>query len=263
MPRPFLTARWTNLALLTYAVDPALLAPVVPAGLELDTHPQWPGRGLVSLVAFDFQDCAVLDLRWRIPGTHLVNFPEVNLRFYVRTPGATHAPSTRGVCFIKELVPSRLVSLAARWVYNEPYFAARMRSRTQVRDAQRTVEHHFTSPRGIDHALRVTADDQPFTPPPDSVEHFFKEHDWGFGRDRRGRTLTYRVEHPIWRVYPIQNVHSPVNFGAIYGSQWAFLASQQPVSTVLAEGSHVAVFPCGTRTPEATATRHLPTNRSA
>ena len=34
--RPFLTARWSNLAIVTWEVPPALLEPHLPAGLELD-----------------------------------------------------------------------------------------------------------------------------------------------------------------------------------------------------------------------------------
>src|SRR5438552_18677537 len=72
--RPFLTARWSNLAILTWEVPPALLEPHLPAGLELDRR---DGAAFASLVAFDFFDTRVLGIPW--PG-----FSEVNLRFYVR-----------------------------------------------------------------------------------------------------------------------------------------------------------------------------------
>ena len=50
----FLTARWSNLCLFTYAVPPALLRPRVPPGLELDRREGLEGEAFVSLVAFDF-----------------------------------------------------------------------------------------------------------------------------------------------------------------------------------------------------------------
>ena len=81
MPRPtvsqrfaFLSARWTNLAIITYAVAPARLERRLPPGCELDLR---DGSAFVSLVAFDFLDTRVLGVRW--PG--FVNFPEINLRF--------------------------------------------------------------------------------------------------------------------------------------------------------------------------------------
>src|SRR5438093_12191336 len=36
MPRPFMTAEWVNLGIITYAVPPDLLAGYVPDGVELD-----------------------------------------------------------------------------------------------------------------------------------------------------------------------------------------------------------------------------------
>jgi len=109
--RPFLTARWSNLAILTYEVPPALLDPHVPAGLTLDTR---GGSTFASLVAFDFQDTRVWGVAW--PG--LRRFPEINLRFYVRRG------NRRGVVFIREFVPQPLVSWLARAIYNEPYLVA-------------------------------------------------------------------------------------------------------------------------------------------
>src|SRR5688572_20837157 len=90
-PGIFLTARWGNLILANYAVDPALLRDYVPAGTELDT---WQGGHLVSLVAFQFLDTRVCGMA--IPGHR--NFIEVNLRFYVRRH--LKAGWRRGVVFI-------------------------------------------------------------------------------------------------------------------------------------------------------------------
>src|SRR3954469_20731239 len=110
---PFLTARWSNLCLLTYAVPPALLEPRLPPGLDLDLR---DGQAFVSLVAFDFLDTRVLGVPW--PGFR--NFPEINLRFYARRG------DERGVVFVREWVPQRLVAWLARTLYNEPYAAAAM-----------------------------------------------------------------------------------------------------------------------------------------
>ena len=56
-PRPFLTARWRYLAMLNYEVPPEVLAPLVPAGTELDS---WQGKTFVSIVGFLFLDTRVL-----------------------------------------------------------------------------------------------------------------------------------------------------------------------------------------------------------
>ena len=57
MPRPFLTARWQNLVLATYAVPEELLRPRLPPGVEPDRR---DGKCLASLVAFQFLDTRVL-----------------------------------------------------------------------------------------------------------------------------------------------------------------------------------------------------------
>src|ERR1700724_1878896 len=106
MARAFLTARWSNLFLATYAVPPALLEKRLPPGLHLDTR---DGNAFVSLVAFEFLDTRVLGVPW--PGYR--NFPELNLRYYVR-----RGPE-RGVVFLREFVGLHLVSWIARNVFNE------------------------------------------------------------------------------------------------------------------------------------------------
>src|SRR3954447_13320947 len=111
----FLTAEWRHLCLITYAVEPQRLVRYLPPGLELDTL---NGEAFVSLVAFDFLNTRVLGIPW--PGYR--NFPEINLRFYVREG------ERRGVAFVREFVPKRLIAWLARGLYNEPYATAPMRS---------------------------------------------------------------------------------------------------------------------------------------
>lgn len=229
--RPFLTAHWENLAIVSYGVDDAPLLPHLPPGLELDRR---DGSAFVSLVAFDFRDTRVFGLRW--PGC--VTFPEVNLRFYLRDP----ATGRRGVCFIRELVQPRPVVWIARWVYNEPYARARMSSVARTTGDSLRVEHRW-SRDGVEHALDVESAASATRPPADSEAHWFKEHEWGFGRDRRGTPVVYRVEHPVWETHPVRSADVRVNFGALYGPDWAALTGRTPDSIVLAAGSAVRVFP--------------------
>src|SRR6266850_1391491 len=110
--RVFLTAEWRNVAMLNYAIDPALVQHLVPRGVELDF---FAGKTYVSLVGFMF-------LRTRVLGRRVPfhqDFEEVNLRFYVRrqVSGGTR----RGVVFIREIVPKRAVAAVARLVFNENY----------------------------------------------------------------------------------------------------------------------------------------------
>src|SRR5712671_5141866 len=118
--RPFLSAQWRNLIMLTYAVDPARIIDRVPAGTTLDS---WRGQALVSLVGFHFLDTKVLGA----PVPFHQDFEEVNLRFYVRHVAGDEV--RRGVVFIRELVPRPMVGGMARLLYREPYQVVPMRSK--------------------------------------------------------------------------------------------------------------------------------------
>jgi uncharacterized protein YqjF (DUF2071 family) len=219
--RPFLTARWSNLAIFTWEVP--------PAGLELDRR---GGAAFASLVAFDFLDTHVWGVAW--PGVR--TFPEINLRFYVR-----HG-ERRGVVFIREYVPSPLVAWAARAIYNEPYLVAPIES-TVAGDGPAIATIRRLHWQGRSHALEVTGSKPAFRPTEASDEHFFKEHQWGFGRDRRGRTQVYEVRHPLWDVYPVRSSSVDLDCAQVCGGSWSFLSSEKPASVVLAAGSAVSVYP--------------------
>lgn len=198
---------------------------------------------MVSLVAFDFLGARVLGVRW--PG--LANFPEVNLRYYVRMESGGR--SWRGVAFVRELVPSRLIAWVARTLYNEPYVACPMFSRVEsaghgAPGAEVRMHHEFRI-GGSTHTIGAVAGESSSVPPPDSPEHWFKEHQWGFGRDRRGGALAYEVRHPIWRVRELRSWSVGVDFSRVYGEKWGFLADAEPLSVVWAVGSEIEVYPHG------------------
>src|SRR3954454_24851413 len=131
MARPFLTAKWHNLFLATYAVPPATLEKRLPPGLTLDLR---EGNAFVSLVGFEFLDTRVMGVG--CPGYR--NFGELNLRFYVRLG------EERGVVFVREFVPQRLIAWIARYLYNEPYVAAPITVAKQVSEAEVKVHYCLT-----------------------------------------------------------------------------------------------------------------------
>ncbi len=216
--------------LVSYAVGDDLLTPHLPAGLELDRFGGW---ACCSLVAFEFRDTRVKGVRW---AGH-VNFPEVNLRFYVRDSWGR-----RGVCFVREWVPRRLVAWIARGLYNEPYARVAMRSEIERGDGGVRAGYRWQS-GGREHSVEARGVGPPHLPDKDSAEHWFKEHSWGFGRDRKGRTRTYRVEHPVWEVHRVRSFDLDVDYGALYGKRWRVLDGAAPINVTLAAGSGVAVYP--------------------
>lgn len=244
MARPFLTARWLNLCIFSFQVDGELLAPHFPRGLSLD---EFSGSPVASLVAFQFHDTRVKGVRW--PGH--VNFPEWNLRFYVRRAMADGSVR-RGVVFVREFVPRLAISLVAHWVYNEPYVTAAMRDDVGFDHDAGLHAHYTLRYAGREHSMRVAAGAVPVNPGTHSTEHFFKEHQWGYGADRRGNLLEYEVRHPVWAVRPVRRYELDIDWSALYGTQWGIMQGREPISVVFAVGSEVEVLPKGSAvTPSA------------
>jgi uncharacterized protein YqjF (DUF2071 family) len=232
MAAVFLTAEWRSLTMLNYTVDPAVLAPWVPRGVELDL---WCGEAVMSMVGFLFRDCRVFGLAW--PGMR--NFEEVNLRFYVRRRVGDEV--RRGVVFVQEIVPSRIVALGARVFYNERYVAMPMRHRVDAGRCAFQWRH-----RGKWETLAATMRGDAAEITPGSEEEFIFEHYWGYARRRDGGTTEYEVEHPRWKVWPVEAATLECAAAELYGPGFAEALGGPPRSAFVAEGSAVRVR-CGVR----------------
>lgn len=234
-PSRFLAADWRHLAILNYEIDPAILERYRPAGTELDT---WDGKHLVSIVGLMFYKTRVFG----VPFPLHTDFPEVNLRFYVRHEA--DGETRRGVTFIKELVPRPAVTFVARNLYNENYYTLPMRYSMEYAPAGSSEMHRVSYQwrhRGYWNSLSVQASGEPELLRDGTEEEFIAEHYWGYATQRNGLTLEYEVEHPRWRVWPVLQAELVCDVEGIYGSHFAETLSQQPISAFLAEGSEVLV----------------------
>jgi uncharacterized protein len=229
----FLTAEWRYLAMLNYEIEPAVLAPLVPQGTELDL---FGDKTFVSVVAFSFLDARVGGIS--IPFHR--NFEEVNLRFYVRRKADDGW--RRGVVFIKELVPKKAIAFVARKFYNENYIALPMSHRIEkVREEVQSVSYtwRFNQRENI-LKLIVQGLAQPLVD--GSIQEFITEHYWGYAKQRDGSTMEYRVEHPRWRVWETRNVEFDFQGSDLYGEKFGQFLNQPPASAFLADGSEVKVY---------------------
>lgn len=211
-----------------YEVPTSLLLDRLPAGTELDLE---NGRCFVSLVGFMFLDTRVMG--FLIP--FHVNFEEVNLRFYVTRRAGDEV--RRGVVFIKELVPRMAIAAVARTLYEEPYETAEMWNH---RDADQ-VEYGWRYD-GSESSMAVKRGVSRGIPADDSHPAFIIEHYWGYTRRKGGRTDEYRVEHPKWELSEPEDVEINVDFGKVYGEEFAFLNDAKPHSVLFAAGSEVSVY---------------------
>jgi uncharacterized protein len=228
--KPFLTANWRYLAMLNFAVDPALLTPLVPAGTELDFY---NGETFLSLVGFLFLDTRVMS----VPVPLHRDFEEVNLRFYVRR--RTNEGWRRGVAFVREIVPRQAIAVVARVFYGEPYSALPMRHEVVHRDGIVRASYEWRRGRTWE-SLVVEGIGDPQPTIAGSYEEFITEHYWGY--TARGRQSSeYRVAHPRWQIWKAQNYDFRADVASLYGQVFVEFLTKAD-SAFIAEGSDVQVF---------------------
>lgn len=230
-PKKFLTAEWRKLIMANYAVDPAILDVYLPANTELD---DWNGKYYISLVGFMF-------LKTKIFGLHVPfhsNFPEVNLRFYVRYK--ENREWKRGVVFIREIVPRPALSYIANKLFNERYLTMPMKNNWKIDNKEITIRYEWKSEKW--NSLEVKANPQSMIIEPGSKAEFITEHYWGYSLISKEKTGEYHVKHPRWEIYPVNSYNIDCDFKGLYGNEFSVLQQQQPESVFLAEGSSVSVY---------------------
>ncbi len=233
MATNFLFAHWEYLAMFNYEVDPAVLAPHIPPFTEIDLY---EGKAIVSIVGFLFNKTRVLGIAW--PGYR--NFEEVNLRYYIKYfDGKTWR---RGVGFISEIVPKRLVATMANLFYNEHYSTAQMKHSVVSSEKEILVSYQWKKKDEAWNNLTVTANPTAETMKPNSEASFIFEHYYGYNRFNARTTIEYSLDHPSWEVYPVTDHSLTIDIASLYGADFVpFLQDQQPRSVFLARGSTVTV----------------------
>lgn len=226
--KKFLTAKWRDLVMANYEVAPELLIDYLPPGTELDFC---DGKCFVSLVAFMFLETRVL----KIPVPFHINFEEVNLRFYVKRE--TENETRRGVVFVKEIVPRLAIATVAKIFYGEPYEA------WQMSHAKTENELNYAWRKGVCvNQMKVKIGENTGVPEENSHGEFIIEHYWGYTKRGENRTDEYKVEHPKWELFAVDDYEIKADFGKLYGERFAFLNETKPYSIFMAKGSEIAVY---------------------
>lgn len=227
----FLSAEWRYLAMLNYEVDPQILFPLVPSGTELDS---WHNKFFISIVGFLFLKTRVLGL----PILFHRNFEEVNLRFYVRRK--VFDEWRRGVVFVKEIVPKWAIATVAKIAYNERYISLPMRH--QIDEGEQTWVRYDWMWKKNWNSLRVKTKGNSMVPEEGSQEEFITEHFWGYTSQPDGGTVEYRVEHPKWEVWNVEDSSFECEVETLYGSAFVSVLQSSPSSAFLANGSAINVY---------------------
>lgn len=231
MTDTFLSARWENLIMANYEIDPDVLNAYLPHGVELDFY---HGKTYVSLVGFMFKKTSL----FHIPIPFLGTFEEINLRFYVKRVEGDLIK--RGVVFVNETVPYKLVAWLANKLYKEHYITVPTTNELKIKDLSKEVRYTWKINNEWNH-LSVNVSNKKEEMLPDSIEEFIFEHYYGYTKIDKQRSQEYQVNHPRWQVNKVLDYSIHCDFKSMYGNDFTFLNDRQPDAVILAEGSPIMV----------------------
>lgn len=177
---------WRDVAFLHWRVDPAVVAPFMPAGTRPDT---FDGDSFVALVPFEMRSASVFGA----PGVpYFGDFLETNVRMYSVDDNGRH-----GVVFASAETSRLLIALIARAAVGVRYTWARQRA--TVSGAQRSWSTYRRWPqRGLRSDIAIEVG-QPIGQP-DELSVFLTAR-WGLHTRLAGRTWWMPNHHEPWTLH--------------------------------------------------------------
>lgn len=203
---------WRELLFAHWPVPRDLLRPLVPWQLELE---EFDGSAWIGLTPFRLTD---LHPRFLPPIPRLSEFPEMNLRTYVRVGDRP------GIYFFSLDAASRLAVLAARIGYRLPYFDARMATRLHGG----WIEYHSRRQRGdAEFAGRYRPAGDVFHAEKGSLEYFLIERYALYTVLRSGTVLRGDIHHRRW---PIQHADVEIERNTVAAAAGIPLPNRLPLT---------------------------------
>jgi uncharacterized protein YqjF (DUF2071 family) len=192
---PWVNAQtWEELAFLHWRVDEAALRPLLPQGLQLDTHEGEAWLGITPFRLTGFR------MRGMPPLPFVSQFPELNVRTYVTRD------EKPGIWFFSLDAGSQLAVEGAKRLYKLPYRHARMSI------ARRHGHIHYDSAReGAAFSARYRGTGDFFHAEPGSLEWFLTERYCLYAADG-GDLYRAEIHHPPW---PLQTGEAVVELNTM------------------------------------------------
>jgi len=229
--KTFLRAQWQNLIMANYEIDPSILLPYLPKGVELD---YFHGKTYISLVGFLFKNTSIFNIPIPFMGT----FEEVNLRFYVLRKEGNEIK--RGVVFINETVPNKIVAYVANKLYKEHYIAIPTKHSWEITSKIKEITYRWKV-KSKWNSIQVNASIAKQNMEVGSIEEFIFEHYFGYTKVNENHSIEYKINHPSWQINGINDYKIECDFAAFYGNDFEILNYAKPHSVMLAEGSDISV----------------------
>lgn len=189
-PRPVgravFTQAWRNVTFVHWAIEPSLIAPLLPPGVYPDTL---DGASQVGLVAFHMERIGI----GPTPGLpYFGTFPETNVRVYT-----VDDLGQRGVLFLS-LDATRLAPVVVARALGVPYCWSRMRIGGTKPSHAYACRRRWPGPHGVTSRLSVDAGER--IDAPSELERFVTAR-WGLHLPSRRGTAYWPNEHEEWPLH--------------------------------------------------------------
>ena len=234
--KPLMKARFTELVALNFAIDPAILEPRVPNGLELDFY---KNETYVSLVAMMLRDVRV----YGVPVHIARRIGEFNLRFYVRRR-VGEDEYLKGSCFLKDYVSSWTAAWALSKLFKAEFFRKNMKCSNEgfnVDHVSPSVDYRWEMEKDQWNRIRVKGRERMARTGPDTKVGFILNHSNIYSR-RQNTTLEYPVARPAWTIWNAGQANFTCDVQLLFGPEFVKPLARRPASVFVANGSEVVVY---------------------
>lgn len=228
----FLKANWENIIMANYEIDPEILIPFLPKGVELDLY---NGKCYISFVGFMFKNTKLFN----VPIPFFGNFEEINLRFYVKRTEENNI-TKRGVVFINETIPYPIVAWVANKLYNEHYTVVPTKHEIITEKSSKKIKFEWLLNNKWN-SIAVTSSNTSEKMTRNSLESFIYEHYYGYTKTAGNKTEEYKLQHPSWNISEVMDYKIECDFVAMYGKSFSVLNQKEPETVFIADGSAVGI----------------------
>jgi uncharacterized protein YqjF (DUF2071 family) len=217
--------RWLDLAFLHAPMDPELLRPLFPQGVEPDLFPDESGRerAWVGLVAFRIKDSR---LRFGPKLPWFGDFAELNVRTYVRREGFGPA-----VYFLSLDAPRLLTNTIARRWFGVPYSRAVV-TYFEAGDSRCYQSNRMGASPAATKLLCHLG--EPLPPSQEGTLEYFLTERYRLFATRRGKLITGEVEHLPYRLRRLEVLEIESNHAQALGlpePKWAHACFSEGVAS--------------------------------
>lgn len=229
-------ANWTEIVSVNFQIDPSILQPRVPKGLELDFHND---ETFISLIALRLNYVKM----GSFPMPICRGFEGIGLRFYVkRQVGPRYLT---GTCLIKDYVSTAMGAWILSSVFKIKSAKAKIKRTSSgffsPGEADVPQVEYKWSIGDVQNKIKVKARARMKKTGPDTKVGFILGHNNTYNY-RDSQAFEHRVQRPPWVVWDAAQASFECNTKQMFGQEFVKTLSRRPSSVFVAEGSPVTFF---------------------